>query len=86
LAARFDMPAVAVVFDLSPGQYLAHNRLRPGRRVEDDVVAAQSALMGRALAAIAEEGFDRLFVLREPQVAGALTVERTRADMPAPLA
>ena len=76
LAGRFDLPAVAIVFDLPGSTYLAHNELRPGRQVEPDVVALQTELMGRALVSIPGEGFSQVYVLREPLASGAKAMER----------
>ncbi len=76
LAARYGMPAVAIVFDLPDQLFQAHNVMRPERQVERDVVAQQTALLRRAVAAIPNEGFDQFYVLREPLAAGALSVER----------
>lgn len=76
LAARFDLPAVAIVFDLPDQLYVAHNEMRPERQVEREVVARQTELLRRAVADVAAEGFSRFYVVREPFVAGALSVER----------
>jgi protein phosphatase len=78
LAARYDLPAVAVVFDLSDQLFQAHNLMRPDRQVGRDVVSRQTELLRQALAAIPEEGFSRFHVLREPIRPGTVAVERVR--------
>jgi protein phosphatase len=78
LAARHNLPAVAIVFDLPDPLFQKHNEMRPGRQVEYEVVARQAALLRRALAAIPEEGFSQFHVVREPLSPGLSTVERVR--------
>jgi predicted kinase len=79
LAGRFDLPAVAIVFDLPEQTFLVQNELRPDRQVEQEVVARQSELMRRAREAIPAEGFAQTHLLREPLAVGTLSVERIRA-------
>lgn len=81
LAGRFDLPAVALVFDLPGSTYLAHNELRPGRQVEPEVVALQTELMARALVSIPGEGFNHVHVLRESLAPGVVTIERVRESV-----
>ncbi|CAN5778817.1 hypothetical protein BH24CHL6_BH24CHL6_09760 [soil metagenome] len=78
LAGRFDLPAVAIVFDLAQQTFRLQNEQRPGRQVEHDVVARQSELMSRAREAIPGEGFAHFHVLREALAVGTLIVERIR--------
>jgi len=78
LAGRFDLPAVAIVFDLPDQTFLARNEMRADRHVEREVVARQTDLMHRALAAIPTEGFALFYVLREPLAPGTLSVDRRR--------
>jgi protein phosphatase len=78
LAARYDLPAVVIVFDLPDQLFVAQNEMRPERQVGRNVVTKQTELMRRALASISEEGFSQVHVLREPTVPGTLTVERLR--------
>jgi protein phosphatase len=76
LAARFDLPAVAVVFDLPDALYQAHNALRPDRQVEREVVSWQIGLLRRAVADVPGEGYSQFYVLREPFLPGRLEVVR----------
>lgn len=78
LAARYDVPAVAFVFDLPDQLFLAHDRMRPERQVGREVVAHQTELLRRALVQIPDEGFAQFYVLREPPTVGGLSVERVR--------
>lgn len=78
LAGRFDLPAVAIVFNLPSQLFLAHNRARPGRQVEEEVVALQLELLQRALAAVPNEGFEQVYVLRQPFGPRLLSIERVR--------
>jgi predicted kinase len=78
VAARFGLPAVAIVFDLPDEVFLAQNAGRPERQVEAEVVARQSQLLRRVVADIPHEGFAQVHVLSEPLVPGAGSVERVR--------
>lgn len=80
LAARNGIPTVAIAFDLPAKLYLARNSRRPDRVVEDDVVANQAERMAHAVAELPAEGYSRLYVLREPEPPGPITVERVRAS------
>lgn len=79
LADRHGVPTVAIVFAFEPRFYLAHNTLRDGRTVETGVVAAQAARMPAALAALPAEGYAALYVLREPELATSVSVQRVRS-------
>ena len=76
IADRFSVPTVVIAFDLPSHLYLARNSLRPDRVVEDDVVADQAERMAQALADLPAENYASLYVLREPETLGAVTVER----------
>ncbi|HVM30908.1 MAG TPA: AAA family ATPase [Candidatus Limnocylindrales bacterium] len=78
MARRYGLPAVAICFDLSLEDYVAFNRARPERQVEEEVVMAQAERMRRAMADTADEGFDGLWVLRSPAEVAAAEVELER--------
>ena len=78
LAGRFDLPAVAIVFDLPAHTFLAQNQTRLDRQVEPKVVALQTELLQRARSAIPHEDFADFHVLREPFDPATLSVERRR--------
>jgi predicted kinase len=71
-------PAVAIVFDLPEADCRARNRQRPGREVDDDVVARQAEALRRAIGrgALAAEGFDEIHRFATPAEVEAARVER----------
>jgi protein phosphatase len=78
LAARYDLPAVAIVFDLQEQVFQTHNVRRPYRQVEPGVVSVQAELLRAARAQIPDEGFSQCHVLREPADVSGAAVERLR--------
>ena len=60
LASRFGRPAVALVFDLPLQVCLERNRLRPGRRVDEDAVRLQWADLQESIPQLAAEGFQEV--------------------------
>lgn len=74
LARRYDVPAVAIVFDLPLEVSLTLNLARPGRRVDDEVVRDQHERLQQALAVLPDEGYAAIHVLREPERVAATTV------------
>lgn len=71
LARRHGVPAVLIVFDVSEGRAQTLNARRRGRRVGRPVVREQWARLQEALRTIRSEGFDRVYVLGEDEVAAA---------------
>jgi protein phosphatase len=65
LAARHDVPVVAIAFDLPARVYQERNRGRAGRVVDADVIERQIDHMARTIAALPAEGYSALYVLRE---------------------
>jgi protein phosphatase len=65
LAELYRVPVVAIAFDMSPRTYHERNRDRPGRVVNDDVVAQQIDQMARTMAALPGEGYAALHVIRD---------------------
>ncbi len=78
LAARYGIPTVAIAFDFPVELFVARNSQRPDRVVGDGVVANQAERMAHALAELPAEGYAELYLLREPETLGPITVERTR--------
>ena len=78
LADRYGIPSVVVAFDMPAEVYAAHNRRRPDRLVDEDVVAAQTERMRQAMADMPTEGYAALHVLGEPEARGAVSVDRMR--------
>lgn len=75
LASRYGIPVVAIAFDLPAELYLAHNRRRPQRIVENEVVADQASRMRDAVARLPLENYAALYVLRDP-----VTIERASVE------
>jgi len=77
-AARAGVPAVAIVFDLAPELVLARNAARAGRVVDPAIVVLHlgqlRALLDRR--SLESEGFDRVYVLRDPGEVDAVTILR----------
>jgi protein phosphatase len=71
-------PAVAIVLDLPEADCRARNRQRPGRAVDDDIVARQAEALRRAIGRgeLAAEGFDEIHYLAAPAEVEAARVER----------
>jgi protein phosphatase len=63
LAARYGVPVVAIVFDLSEHAFYANNTRRLDRVVSDEVIANQIELMREAVIDIPAEGYARIVVV-----------------------
>jgi len=76
-AAAARVPTVALVFDVPLPTALARNRLRPGRRVPDAIVAMHRGLLDRLLAGatLDEEGHSLVAVL-DPVALDSVVVRR----------
>jgi predicted kinase len=81
MAADHRLDAVAICFDFPLELYLEHNRSRPGRQVEDDVVRQQAARMRTAMADLAGEAYGAIHVLRSPGEVARVSVELVTADV-----
>ena len=66
MAERHGRPAIAICFELSVGECLAWNALRPGRVVPARVIRRQHATFLRAVSHLTAEGF-RVERLRGPR-------------------
>lgn len=78
LARRYGIPAVAIAFDFPAGLYSAHNVRRPGRVVDEFVIAEQAERMRQAMADLPAEGYAGLYMLRDPEQTRAAIVARER--------
>ncbi len=65
MAARHDMPVLAIAFDFAAHTYHARNQGRYGRVVDSDVVDRQIEQMTRAMAALRSEGYVAVHVVRD---------------------
>jgi protein phosphatase len=74
VAARHDVPAVALVLDLEPGLVLARNATRTARIVPVAAVEVQLKELARSLGRnqLAAEGFDAVHLFRDPEDAAGL--------------
>jgi protein phosphatase len=71
MAARYGVPTVAIAFDLDAATCYARNAARNERSVAAEVVDDQVARMPAVLAAIHDEGFGSVIVLRDGDLAEA---------------
>ena len=77
LAARFHVPAVAIVFDLPLSACVERDGHRPGRRVGRQVILRQISQLNASREQIAKEGFVSRYWLRSTQdVERAVVVRR----------
>ncbi len=76
IAAQQGVPTAAIAFDLPTQLVRMRNAQRPDRQVDERVIRDQIHRLGRALVNLPNERFDRLYVLREPETLGLITVER----------
>jgi len=82
-AAAAGVRTIAIVLDLPPETVYARNAARPARTVDFAVVTRQLAGVRASLdgpdAAIAEDGFDRVVILRDPAEVDAVKIRRRPA-------
>jgi protein phosphatase len=82
-AAAAGVRTIAIVLDLPPETVYARNAGRPARTVDFAVVTRQLAGVRASLdgpdAAIAEDGFDRVVILRDPAEVDAVRIRRRPA-------
>ena len=76
LASRYGVPVVAIAFDFPPDTFVAHNRSRPDRNVDEEVVRDQASRMRETMASLPLEDYAALFVFRDPAAAEDATVTR----------
>jgi protein phosphatase len=80
LAAQNSRPATAIVLHLPLAICLIRNQLRPDRRVTPEVVERQAADLMASLPGLAGEGFQRVYVMDNPEDIDSATVLRQRSD------
>lgn len=76
IAREFDVPAVAIVFDLPPETCHARNQARPDRNFGRQTVERHSALLRESLADMQEEGFLQVHVLSSETAVNEVVIER----------
>lgn len=76
LAKQNSRPATAIVFDLPAAVCVARNRLRPDRQVSPEVIEKQVADLLGSLPAIAQEGYQHVYVTDNAEDIESVTVSR----------
>lgn len=71
MAASAKRPVVAIAFAVSLPRCLRQNAHRAERQVPEDVVRKHHAQMQAALAALPDEGYVQIHVLRDPDIEAA---------------
>jgi protein phosphatase len=80
LARRFDVPAVAVVFDLPADVVQRWNTGRAARTVPADVVERHRRELRRSLEELPKEGFETVWVLDSPDAIDAVEIDRSTLE------
>jgi protein phosphatase len=76
LARKRNIPAVAVVFDLSEGLCVERNARRPARSLPPDVVHRQHLQMTDSLPGLDGEGFHQIYILESTEAVEAAVIVR----------
>jgi protein phosphatase len=76
IADRHGVPTVAIAFDLPAAVFHARNEVRPGRVVDESVVANQADRMRQAVADLHTENYAALLVLTLPGEVASVSLER----------
>lgn len=79
LAARYGIPTIAIAFDLPAELFAVHNRQRPDRVVDAEVLADQTERMRDTMADLPAENYHGLHVVQDPETARTLSVDRLRS-------
>ena len=80
LARQNSAPTVAIVLDLPAAVCLARNQSRPDRRVAPEVIEKQAADLRASLTGLLEEGFERVYVMDNPEVIDSVRILREPAS------
>jgi protein phosphatase len=68
IASAYQIPAVAIAFNIPLERCLEQNRSRDGRVVKDEVLSYHAMLFERAIARLGREGYARICLLDETNV------------------
>ena len=74
-------PTVAMVFNLPSATCLARNASRPDRQVSSEVVEMQIADLSASLPKLAQEGFDKVYLIDNSADIDLAHVFRTSANV-----
>jgi protein phosphatase len=77
LARRFDVPPVALVFNLPENLCQQRNRLRSDRQVATDIIHQQHLNLLQSLPDLKSEGFSGVYVLNSSEEIEAVQIART---------
>jgi protein phosphatase len=75
-ARRVGIPVVAIGFDMADDLFLAYNRRRPGRQVDEGIVRDQIGRLRESVGRLPSEGYAKVVVLRTPAEIDGIRVER----------
>jgi protein phosphatase len=75
MARDNELPAVAIVFDVSLEKCLERNLMRAGRVVDEDVIVSHAARFDWAVTRLGFEGYARIYILNETNLNDAM-IER----------
>ncbi len=72
MARANQTPAIALVFNIPPAICLSHNRARPHRIVNEDVLEEHQRQFATALSRLPLEGYSQIYSLNETGIAEAV--------------
>jgi protein phosphatase len=72
IASVYQIPAVAIAFNIPRERCLEQNRARDGRVVNDEVLSYHAMQFERAVARLAREGYARIYLLDGMNVNGVI--------------
>jgi len=78
IAGVYQIPAVAVAFNIPPEKCLEQNLARDGRVVNDEVISYHATQFERAISRLNREGYARIYWLDETNV-NEVMVDRVRS-------
>jgi protein phosphatase len=81
LASDAHRRCVAVALDLPPALITQRNHARADRQLAPQALKGQIGALRRGLGRLKKEGFDRVWVLKEPEEVQQLQIERVRARL-----
>lgn len=82
LAARFNVPALAIVLNVPANVCHDRNRVRQGRGFGPEIVETQISNLKNDLCGLECEGFRPVYILNSPQEVDAVTIRRTASAAP----
>lgn len=77
-ARGFDIPAIAIVFDLAPAVFISRNQIRFDRRLPLDALRFQYEQLQLSLRKMLDEKFATIYLLSELDDIGRACISRYR--------